>query len=86
MLAESVDASVRGVRGIIAVASSPPLSVIPYMRNSEDLQRAAKVKKTAIIAFTAAVVLVVVFVHLFVTPLDVLWFKGLRKVNSAVGG
>lgn len=86
MLAESVDASVRGVRGIIAVASSPPLSVIPYMRNSEDLQRAAKVKKTAIIAFTAAVVLVILFVHLFVTPLDVLWFKGLRKVNSAVGG
>src|SRR3989344_1468739 len=81
---ETMDTSVRGTYGVIVALNAPPLSVIPYKRNSEDLRRLEKRKKTAIFAFTGGIVLLILFIHLFWTPLDVLWFKGLRKVNNAI--
>jgi uncharacterized protein involved in exopolysaccharide biosynthesis len=84
-VAESVDTSVRGVHGVMAVVNAPPLSVIPYLRNREDLLRSEKIRKTMIIAFTSSIVVLILFIHLFWTPLDVLWFKGLRKVNTVIG-
>ena len=81
---ETMDTSVRGTYGVIAALNAPPLSVIPYKRNSEDLRRLEKRKKTAIFAFTGGIVLLILFIHLFWTPLDVLWFKGLRKVNDVI--
>lgn len=84
-VAESVDSSVRGVHGVMAVVNAPPLSVIPYLRNSEDMLRSRKIKKTMVVAFMGGIVGLILFVHLFWTPLDVLWFKGLRKVNTVIG-
>jgi len=84
-LVESVDTSVRGANGVMAVANASPLSVIPYLRNSEDQQRSKKIKKSIMVAFTGGIVVLIVFIHLFWTPLDVLWFKGLRKVNAVIG-
>ncbi len=84
-LVESVDTTVRGTSGVISVVNTPPLSVIPYLRNSDDLRRSKKIKKTIMLAFTGGIVVLILFVHLFWTPLDVLWFKGLRKVNTVIG-
>ncbi len=84
-LVESVDTSVRGTNGVMAVANASPLSIIPYLRNSEDQQRSKKIKKSIMVAFTGGIVVLIVFIHLFWTPLDVLWFKGLRKVNTVIG-
>jgi len=85
-VAESVDSSVRGVRGIMAVLESPPLSVIPYLQNSGDLARADKTRKIIITVFASSLVLFVLLVHFLWTPLDVLWFRGLRKVDTVIGG
>jgi hypothetical protein len=85
-VAESVDSSVRGARGVMAVLESPPLSVIPYMPNSEDTARAVKIRKTVIAAIAGSFVLIVLLAHFLWTPLDVLWFKGLRKVDTVIGG
>lgn len=85
VITESVDTSVRGAQGVTAVVNAPPLSVIPYMRNGEDIRRSEKVKRTAIIAFAGGVVLLIFVMHFFWTPLDVLWFKGLRKVDTVIG-
>jgi succinoglycan biosynthesis transport protein ExoP len=83
--AESVDTSVRGVRGVIAAVGTPPLSVIPYLQNSEDLARAEKTKRVIIAVFASGFLLILLLIHFFWTPLDVLWFRGLRKVDSVVG-
>lgn len=85
LAADGMDSSVRSARGVTAILSAPPLSVIPYMKNNEDLVRAEKTKRLAIIAFVSSFVVAVLLVHLLWTPLDVLWFKGLRKVDNVIG-
>jgi uncharacterized protein involved in exopolysaccharide biosynthesis len=82
---DSMDKSIRGVRGMLAILDSPPLSVIPYLPNTDDLAREEKNRKIAIAAFAGGFVLIVLLVHVFWTPLDVLWFKGLRKVDTVIG-
>ena len=82
---ESMDSSVRGARGVVALLEVPPLSVIPYMKNSQDMQLAERTKKITAAAFAAGFVFLVILVHFFWTPIDVLWFKGLRKVNTVTG-
>ncbi len=84
-VAESMDSSVRGVRGVMSVLEVPPLSVIPYLPTSEDLARAVKTRKIIIAFVASGFVLLVLLVHFFWTPLDVLWFKGLRKVDTVIG-
>jgi hypothetical protein len=84
-IAERIDGSIRSVRGVTELISLPPLSVIPYLKNSEDFARTEKLKKIGIMATLASVVFFVVLVHLLWMPLDVLWFKGLRKVDTVIG-
>ncbi len=84
-VAESMDSSVRGVRGVMSVLESPPLSVIPYLPNSEDLAQAQKTRKIIITFVASSFVLLVLLAHFFWTPLDVLWFRGLRKVDTVIG-
>ena len=83
---ESMDSSVRGAKGITALLEIPPLSVIPYMKNSEDSIRAQKTRKIAVTVFASGLVLLLILAHFLWTPLDVLWFKGLRKVDTVIGG
>lgn len=85
VVAESVDKSVYGARGISSLFGTPPLSVIPYMPNKEDVMRAEHARKIAVIAITGTLVLVILLIHFLWTPLDVLWFKGLRKVDTVIG-
>ena len=85
-VAESVDSSVRGVRGATELFNAPPLSVIPYLRNSEDLARVERTRKIVVAAIAGSFVLIVLLAHFLWTPLDVLWFKGLRKVDTVIGG
>lgn len=85
-VAEGVDRSVRGVRGLTALFNNPPLSVIPYMRNSADLARTARTKKIVLTVFAGSFVIVILLVHFLWIPLDVLWFRGLRKVDTVIGG
>ncbi len=85
-VAESMDSSVRGVRGVMSVLESPPLSVIPYLPTGEDLVKAGNTRKIIIAFVAGSFVLLVLLAHFFWTPLDVLWFKGLRKVDTVIGG
>jgi uncharacterized protein involved in exopolysaccharide biosynthesis len=62
------------------------LSVIPYRENQEDVARKLKTKKLIITAAAISVVVVVILAHFLWTPLDVLWFKGLRKADGIIGG
>lgn len=85
-MAEAMDTTVRGVHGVTAALASPPLSVIPYLQNSEDVARESKTKRIVITVFASTLVLILLLIHIFWIPLDVLWFKGLRKVDTVVGG
>jgi uncharacterized protein involved in exopolysaccharide biosynthesis len=83
-MAENMDSSVRGVRGVMAAIGSQPLSVIPYLKNSQDEVIEARSRTGLIAAVTGSLFLVLLLVHFFGTPLDVLWFKGMRKVDAVI--
>ncbi|MEW6330050.1 MAG: GNVR domain-containing protein [Pseudomonadota bacterium] len=85
-VAESMDSSVRGAKAVAAILEAPPLSVIPYMSNREDSLRSERKKRIATAAFVGGFVVLVILAHFLWTPLDVLWFKGLRKVDTVIGG
>jgi succinoglycan biosynthesis transport protein ExoP len=75
LLAEMLDGSIRGHRALISIAGAEPLIVIPYIQNQEDKLRA----KQTIITFSAIGALLllgmIVALHVFYMPLDMLWFK-----------
>jgi uncharacterized protein involved in exopolysaccharide biosynthesis len=83
-VAENMDGSIRGVRGVMAAIGAQPLSVIPYLKNSQDEIIEARSRTGLIAAVTGSLFLALLLIHFFGTPLDVLWFKGMRKVDTVI--
>ena len=84
-VAESVDSTIRGTKGIIATLQMAPLAVIPYMANTAETAAQRRNRMIMIVSVFAGIIVVLLLVHFFVSPLDVLWFRGLRKVDNIVG-
>lgn len=82
-LTESLDATVRGRRDLMAlVAGTAPLAIIPHIVT--DLPTAQhRWRRVAIVTGVAAlaVVTALVLIHFFYRPLDVLWFVMQRRVG-----
>lgn len=80
-LAEAMDDTVRGRRGITAILRQPPLAVIPHIPTPGEV--GGQYLKTvgwigvllALLAGAAALV------HFFVIPLDVAWFAAMRRLG-----
>jgi len=82
--AEMLDPSVRGSTDLRRIFNTPPLAVIPYIENSEDRARYAQRRvwlKRGLIAAGGVFLVLVVIVHFFMQPLDVVWFQLLRKLG-----
>jgi uncharacterized protein involved in exopolysaccharide biosynthesis len=73
-------------RTLAADLGTTLLSVIPYKENQEDVARRLKTRKLVITSAAVSLVVVVILAHFLWTPLDVLWFKGLRKADVIIGG
>lgn len=84
-VAESLDSSIRGSKAVVSIMGALPLAIIPYKENEEDIAKQLKIRKYIIISVIAIGILAILLVHFLWTPLDVLWFKGLRKVDTVVG-
>ncbi len=84
-VAESMNAAVRGAKGLVAILNTAPLAVIPYLPNEADTRAQRKKKRFILIAVLAGIVILLLLVHFLFSPLDVLWYRGLRKVDGIVG-
>ncbi|MEN8108997.1 MAG: lipopolysaccharide biosynthesis protein, partial [Pseudomonadota bacterium] len=84
-VAESMDNAVRGTKGLIAVLNTAPLAVIPYLANKADTSKDKTRKRVLLISVVAGFVIILLLIHFLVSPLDVLWFKGVRKVDNILG-
>lgn len=84
-VAESLDSSVRGVKGVMNAVRAAPLAVIPYLANDAEVNRSRR--KTWIITalVLGAIGLALLLFHLFISPLDVLWFRILRRASTTTG-
>ncbi|MCU0934881.1 MAG: lipopolysaccharide biosynthesis protein [Gammaproteobacteria bacterium] len=80
-VAESLDTTVRGRKGVADLLGAPPLANIPVIETLEDRRRRAR--RRTLLALLAAAVIVgaALLVHLVVMPLDVAWYVALRRLG-----
>jgi len=83
-LAESLDDSVHGSKSVAMVLGAAPLAMIPYLENDRETSRRKRRLATRAVAAVGAVILLIVALHVFWTPLDVLWYKALRKADVVI--
>ena len=79
---EVMNPSIRSRGDIQRLFNAPPLAVIPYIENSSDAKRHDRNRQRVwrgLIAATIVFVLLLMVIHFFVKPLDVLWYQLLRK-------
>lgn len=80
LLIPSIDQQIRGVDALTYVMGRPPLVVIPYITtNKEDMLRKRNIK---LVAAASALIIasIVVALHTFYMPLDILWQKILARL------
>jgi len=82
---EAMDGSVRGVSGVTKMLTAAPLAVIPIIYNTYDLRRKLRINRIVLGSVVGSVVAVLLLIHFFWTPLDVLWFRGIRKAENVMG-
>lgn len=78
-LREALDGSVRGARELGHLVGASPLGIIPLILTADERRTKGRQRLQLAAATTAGVVALVVLAHLFVAPLDVLWFAALRR-------
>lgn len=81
---EFMDKGLRGARAVQSATGVLPLAVIPYIDVPADRRRRRRRRLALASALLLMLVVAPIGLHLFVRPLDVLWFTVLRKVQSAL--
>lgn len=84
LLAESMDDSVRGSRSIIGTLGVAPLAEIPYLVLDSEISRRKRVVATGSLAAVGVILIALILIHNFWQPLDVLWYRALRKADVIV--
>ena len=83
-LGESMDDAVHSSKSIAMAVGTTPLAVIPYMENDREIRQRKRRIATKATAAAAVIVLAVAAVHFLWQPLDVLWYKALRKADVVI--
>lgn len=83
-VAENLDSSMRGSKSIAAALGAAPLAVIPYLENDTEVSRRKRRLITRTAAAFGAVIIAIAMLHYFWTPLDVLWYKAMRKADIVI--
>ncbi len=78
-LAEALNDSVRGRHGVMEILGEPPLAVVPYIETYEDVRKRVMQRTLLVFGLIMSLVIGIAVVHLYFIPLDVLWFKTLRR-------
>jgi protein tyrosine kinase modulator len=84
ILKEAMDGSIRGISGITKMLTAAPLAVIPVIYNTYDLRRKQRVNQLVLGSILGSIFTVLLLIHFFWTPLDVLWFRGVRKAENVM--
>lgn len=78
---ESMDHSIRSPEQLLQLTQHFPLAVVPFMPNEEDVSRIRVRRRLTQTAGVGVVGMALVLLHVFVIPLDVLWFTALRRIG-----
>lgn len=78
---ESVSGAVYTPRDIMALQGFFPLAEIPYYENDADKSRRMGMRYSLMFGFIAVVAIGLAAIHFLFSPLDVMWFRVLRKLD-----
>jgi uncharacterized protein involved in exopolysaccharide biosynthesis len=84
IIAETVDDAVHSGKAVAMAVGSAPLAVIPYLTNAQEISRRKRRIVTRAAAAVTALILAIGAVHFFYKPLDVLWYRALRKADVVI--
>jgi uncharacterized protein involved in exopolysaccharide biosynthesis len=73
VLRNNLDASVRGAQDIRALLSVPPLAAIPVIVTHADSRKHRRILGYSWLGAVGGLASLLVFMHIFVRPLDVVW-------------
>ena len=79
VLKDSLDPSIRGATDVRRLLSVPPLAAIPYIITEADSKKQKRILRYSWQGGFFALVTLIVSVHLFVRPLDIVWLSLLRR-------
>jgi len=83
-VAESLDDAVHDGKSLAFTLGAAPLAVIPYLETDTEAGRRKRRLAAKATAAAAAIMLAIAMLHYFWTPLDVLWYKALRKADVVI--
>ncbi|MFK8066644.1 MAG: hypothetical protein AB8D52_00190 [Gammaproteobacteria bacterium] len=78
-LAEALNQTVSGRHGVMEMMGEAPLASIPYIITAVDIRKKIMQRSLVTFGMVASALIAAVLVHFYVMPLDVFWFKSLRK-------
>jgi capsular polysaccharide biosynthesis protein len=78
-VADAISGAVRGARNVQMMLGVAPLAVIPYQMNMADMHKRKKMQVRTIAVGVVATIAGLLLIHFFISPLDVLWFRIMRK-------
>jgi hypothetical protein len=76
---------VRGAKGIESLFDIPPLATVPYLSTAEELADKQTLYTRLITVGAGGTVAAIAILHFIIIPLDVLWFRVLRKLSVVLG-
>lgn len=81
LLAEGLNNTVRSESDISHVFEAPPLAAIPYIATAVDQRRYALIKAGTATGIALSFILIIVWFHTAIMPLDIAWFVALRRLG-----
>lgn len=84
VLAEMFDSAVHGPKQLIGILGFAPLATIPYIDTPGERHRRWQRRIGVAVAGVGVLAGLIVSVHLYVSPIDVLWARLERKVERTV--
>jgi len=80
---DKLDRSVQDSRRLERLIGAPTMAVIPFISTEDDQRRRARNRRLALGAIAGVVVVLVIAVHLFWMPWDVIWFMAARRLGMS---
>jgi uncharacterized protein involved in exopolysaccharide biosynthesis len=81
LVRDGLDASVRSLRDLTRLVEVPPLAAIPFIETHAEVRQRARIMMFALAGSAVAVAAGLLTVHLFVRPLDLVWFALARRLG-----
>lgn len=78
---DAMAGNVYTARDLDLLQGVPPLTSIPYYKTEEELTRQKSIRRVSTAVTTTLVLLGLLMIHIFSMPMDVLWYKVLRKLT-----